>query len=569
MRCLSLASKLMSPPAAFTVRTAVFVSDEPDPLDFSGVTALFPDVRLIPEPGERKYEDEAPDLERAFDGQAVVVIDNRSTDDRFREKLPGGAVTIALDDSGEQRESAECVIDILTPGRRRSKSNVMALPILPSRSRDGEKIDRIDKAVVTFGGEDPADLTGVAVRALRRFLDPQSIDVVIGPAFRDRDRSYDAVVLGPLPDLKERFADYDLVVTSFGLTAFEAAAAGAAVAIVDPTPYHARLSRRFHFRRLGIRRVAVRRLRRVFSNPACAQLKFRNGNRASLVAFLADNEFPYQNLCPVCGKRGVARARFRAASFFVCRCTDIVYRVAFSRVETGYNRRYFFEEYKKQYGKTYLEDFESIRQTAVKRLSIIRRGFACGGSLLDVGCAYGPFLAEAAGRGYHVYGIDVADDAINYVKNELKLRAAAIGVLEFDPFRIFGVRQFDVVTLWYVIEHFEKIKTLLEKLAVLVAAGGILAFSTPNLTGVSGRFREYGFFESSPPDHFTVLSPAIVRRMLPRFGFEPIRIRSTGHHPERFPFFGRFRLLHPLLAASSRILRLGDTFEVYARRRAG
>jgi hypothetical protein len=45
-------------------------------------------------------------------------------------------------------------------------------------------------------------------------------------------------------------------------------------------------------------------------------------------------------------------------------------------------------------------------------------------------------------------------------------------------------------------------------------------------------------------------------------------VRVTGHHPERFPLLGslarRSGLVYRVVAAVSRLLRLGDTFEVYA-----
>ena len=36
-----------------------------------------------------------------------------------------------------------------------------------------------------------------------------------------------------------------------------------------------------------------------------------------------------------------------------------------------YEKEYFSEEYKKQYGKTYLEDFDSIKETCYRRLNEI------------------------------------------------------------------------------------------------------------------------------------------------------------------------------------------------------
>jgi hypothetical protein len=63
-----------------------------------------------------------------------------------------------------------------------------------------------------------------------------------------------------------------------------------------------------------------------------------------------------------------------------------------------------------------------------------------------------------------------------------------------------------------------------------------------------------------------VWDPRRVRGILACYGFDVKKIVITGHHPERFPGCGGLkggavcRTVHTL----SRILGLGDTFEVYA-----
>ncbi|MDR0623008.1 MAG: class I SAM-dependent methyltransferase, partial [Treponema sp.] len=104
----------------------------------------------------------------------------------------------------------------------------------------------------------------------------------------------------------------------------------------------------------------------------------------------------------------------------------------------------------------------------------------------------------------------------------------------------------------------------------LLKPGGVLAFSTPSFTGVSGRKNRKNFLEKSPPDHWTVWSPQNCGKLLKISGFRLRRIHVTGHHPERFPLIGRFARpggpVYAVLLRLSRVFRLGDTFEVYARK---
>jgi 2-polyprenyl-3-methyl-5-hydroxy-6-metoxy-1,4-benzoquinol methylase len=111
---------------------------------------------------------------------------------------------------------------------------------------------------------------------------------------------------------------------------------------------------------------------------------------------------------------------------------------------------------------------------------------------------------------------------------------------------------------------------VLNEIKKLLKPGGILAFSTPSFSGVSGTFSLRSFLLYSPADHFTVRSPKMCKRSLSLAGFKVIKIVSCGHHPERFPLFGKFvkskkSPLYWMLLGISRIFYLGDTFEVYAR----
>jgi SAM-dependent methyltransferase len=190
--------------------------------------------------------------------------------------------------------------------------------------------------------------------------------------------------------------------------------------------------------------------------------------------------------------------------------------------------------------------------------------------LLDIGCAYGPFLVAAKEAGFSPAGLDPAEDAAAYVRETLKLEAHQGYFPQTGAAALGGEASFDVVTLWYVIEHFREPRRVLAEVRRLLKPGGVLAFSTPSFTGVSGRKNRKDFLEKSPPDHWTIWSPQLCGKLLRDSGFRLRKIRVTGHHPERFPLLGPFARsggpLYAVLLLLSRIFRLGDTFEVYAHK---
>jgi 2-polyprenyl-3-methyl-5-hydroxy-6-metoxy-1,4-benzoquinol methylase len=260
--------------------------------------------------------------------------------------------------------------------------------------------------------------------------------------------------------------------------------------------------------------------------------------------------------------------RFPDRTYRRCGNCGLVCQIRTSPPAIEYEADYFFDSYKKQYGKTYLEDFPNLVLAGKKRLALIQTLLADGpGRLLDIGCAYGPFLSAARQEGFDPVGIDPASDAIRYVREELGIEAHE----GFFPDRSLPVlpegKSFKAVTLWYVIEHFKDLRPVLAEINRLLELKGVLAFSTPSFSGISGRKSLTAFLENSPQDHYTVLSPALCRRFLARHGFRVKKIRITGHHPERFPLGKRLKQggrLWALFLSISRLFRLGDTFECYA-----
>ena len=124
--------------------------------------------------------------------------------------------------------------------------------------------------------------------------------------------------------------------------------------------------------------------------------------------------------------------------------------------------------------------------------------------------------------------------------------------------------------MWYVIEHFENLSVVLNKVNSLLKNKGIFAFSTPSASGVSGRFKTKNFLQNSPVDHYSIWSFKSAKKVLKKYGFKILKIQSTGHHPERFFKKSISKEKNPflwnLILYISRIFKLGDTFEVYCQK---
>jgi 2-polyprenyl-3-methyl-5-hydroxy-6-metoxy-1,4-benzoquinol methylase len=588
----------------------------------------------------------------------IVLLDRRATlrDELARYRALG--LVVGLDEGGPARRFTPYLVDALPGLAARPPANLSSLGLLdlPERRRSGVE-PPFRKVLLAFGGEDSRDLTGRLLRRLLagRLFPPEALTAVVGPRFRPREWPAGVRRLERPADLAALLHGYDLVFTSFGLTCFEALAAGVPVIAFNPTRYHRRLCRAAGIPEIGVGRPSRSRLAALLARPqslAALPDRFHAGLRppdgpgqgggptggglpsdglssggpssgGPSSGGLPSGGLPSGGLeellrrlhpagaesCPACGRGGnPAAERFPFRTYFTCRGCGLVYLLSFPEREKRYGSSYFFEEYRRQYGKTYLEDFESIRAAGAGRLAVIERlldGSSPGDRrLLDVGCAYGPFLQAARERGFQAAGVDVSPEAVAYVTGTLGIPAR---VLDFQaegppaadtdgtsadtggsavgtaggtaagpagpgggPDRFLEPGSWDAITFWFVIEHFQRLDLVLQRAARLLAPGGILAFATPNARGISSRKGRRSFLAASPEDHFTVWSPRSARKVLRRYGLRVRRIRVTGHHPQRFPA-GILRItgLRPkILEGASRLLGWGDTFEVYAQKTA-
>ena len=480
------------------------------------------------------------------------------------------AITIGLDIGGGGRECCSYVVDTLPRlDDRAGNVNDLAYLDLPEWRPVSEFAS--DRILVTFGGEDPAGLTEPTVVLLveRLGIAPERVTVVRPGLGVTADPPAGVRMIGPLPSLATVMDDNEWVICSYGLTAFEAAAAGRSVVTIAPTRYHDQLAARAGFAQAGVRRPNSRRLRAaLLDKPGVRRATdgMRNVQPKSLPELILTLTTSHIG-CPAHrGARGRAVWRGDARSYFRCPVCGTVYQERFRQDEESYGASYFAQEYRAQYGRSYLEDFDAIRQVGHRRLNHLHSLKAGLTSLLDIGCAYGPFLQAAAESGMHPHGIDISKDAIDYVTGTLGLPAVAGSVLDVDPDSIFGREAFDIVTLWYVIEHFTDLEKLLLRVSRWVRPGGVLAIATPSLRGVSGRRNPECFFSESPRDHHTIWSSRSAAKLLREYGFQVRRTVSTGHHPERYPAVRRGILPHGLAGIHSRVFRWGDTFELYAER---
>lgn len=147
---------------------------------------------------------------------------------------------------------------------------------------------------------------------------------------------------------------------------------------------------------------------------------------------------------------------------------------------------------------------------------------APGQKLLDVGCGDGQFGAEAQQRGWEPYGVELNPPAAKRARERgLTMVEGLLQDAELPS------APFDLVTAWDVIEHVPEPRPFVERLASLVAPGGLLVVTTLNRRSLVARaFR--GRWSMVAVDHFTYWDARSLTKAFDDTGLRPVGSSSFG-----------------------------------------
>ena len=136
-----------------------------------------------------------------------------------------------------------------------------------------------------------------------------------------------------------------------------------------------------------------------------------------------------------------------------------------------------------------------------------------GKSLLDVGSGYGFFLDRLRhASAKRLAGIELSQAQRKYAVEELRLET--LGQLD----DLTGNDQFDVITIFEVIEHIPTPPEFIQKVCQHLKVGGSLIVGTDNFTSDVVKVLGEGFPKWIPHEHVSFFTPATLEEMLAKAG---------------------------------------------------
>jgi SAM-dependent methyltransferase len=148
------------------------------------------------------------------------------------------------------------------------------------------------------------------------------------------------------------------------------------------------------------------------------------------------------------------------------------------------------------------------------KVELVKR-WCASGTLLDVGCALGGFLAVAQEHGFEVEGVEIAEYAAEQARARLHIKVANSDIYSAE----LAPESYDVITMWDVIEHLTDPNLALEKILRALRPKGYVAFSTGDVLSTWARLTGKRWQLLTPPQHLYFFSQRSISGLLKRHNF--------------------------------------------------
>jgi len=227
--------------------------------------------------------------------------------------------------------------------------------------------------------------------------------------------------------------------------------------------------------------------------------------------------------CPVCNKSNFSKHleskdfSVSKESFVVVSCDTCDFHFTNPRPSDENLGKYYISDHYISHNNTRRTLFEKIYQL-VRRIAIngkfrLISTFFRSGRILDVGCGTGDFLNKCKSKNWETKGVEPSEIARNQAINNHKLDVEE----STDLSKLEG--EFDIITMWHVLEHVPSLNETLVQFNQLLSKKGKIIIAVPNLESYDAKYYKEYWAAYDLPIHLYHFSKKSICTLFEKHGF--------------------------------------------------
>lgn len=227
--------------------------------------------------------------------------------------------------------------------------------------------------------------------------------------------------------------------------------------------------------------------------------------------------------CPICDSTSfethIKTKDFSVSKeeFIIVKCIDCNFHFTNPRPKDKDLGQYYISDHYISHNNTSKNLFEKVyqlvRRFAIKGKYNLISGFFNRGRILDVGCGTGDFLKKCKEESWKVKGIEPSEIA----------RKQAIENHNLDLDESTDLRElegeFDIITMWHVLEHVTELNTTVSEFNRLLSQDGKVIIAVPNLESFDSSYYKKYWAAYDLPIHLYHFSKTSITKLFEKHGF--------------------------------------------------
>ncbi|APA64294.1 class I SAM-dependent methyltransferase [Maribacter sp. 1_2014MBL_MicDiv] len=171
----------------------------------------------------------------------------------------------------------------------------------------------------------------------------------------------------------------------------------------------------------------------------------------------------------------------------------------------------------KDEAKTLLEKvYQTVKKIALKRkLELINKYDNTSKTILDIGCGTGEFLITARKNNWNTVGVEINDEARN--------KSSKKNITTYKVIEEVKSSQFNIITLWHVLEHLKDLNGTITKISSLLDTDGTLVIAVPNYKSYDANYYKEYWAAYDTPRHLWHFSQKSISTIFEKHNLKVVR----------------------------------------------